>query len=190
MSSYINNASENIISFVKKINNIDLCKSSTRSLLRKLITSLLETIQFPSKHFWITTSNNNEKNQFPMIKLYIFMHVIKFEMNSNYKNVLENCPKMMFQISCYGCLSRVELSNRGKNRCQPVSRLNRHRDLFKLELGYRKLADADSSRPSPTFHQRSKFPLSRGWTTMKRFDRPARLFRAYTRPTARAFWAR
>lgn len=29
MSSYINNASENIISFVKT-NNIDLCKSSTR----------------------------------------------------------------------------------------------------------------------------------------------------------------
>lgn len=112
MSSYINNASENIISFVKKINNIDLCKSSTRSLLRKLITSLLETIQFPSKYFWITTSNNNEKNQFPMIKLYIFMHVIKFEMNSNYKNVLENCPKMMFQISCYGCLLNYRTEER------------------------------------------------------------------------------
>lgn len=82
MSSYINNASENIISFVKT-NKIDLCKSSTRSSSRKLITSL-ETIQFLSKYF--CANNNNDKNQFPIIKLYTFIHTTKFEINSNYNN--------------------------------------------------------------------------------------------------------
>lgn len=96
--------------------------------------------------------------------------------NILHKNFLENFARIVknavpnFLWTAYRALNyRTE---QRKNRCQPVSRLNRLRDLFKLGLGYRKLAmpfvSALSNFP-PTF----QVALSRGWTTMKRFDRSA-----------------
>lgn len=129
------------------------------------------------------TNNNNENNQFPIIKLYIFIHMIKFEINSNYtdksciKIFLENFARIV-QKCCskflVDCLSRVESSNGARKEsipaCVTVEQASRS---VQTRTWVSEIGDADSSRPSPTFHQRSKFPLSRGWMTMKRFDRSA-----------------
>lgn len=113
------------------------------------------------------TNKNNENNQFPIIKLYIFIHMIKFEINSNYTD--KSCMKIsqeLFKNAVPNFLWTVyrALNHRtehGKNRYQPVSRLNRLRDLFKLELGYRKLAmpirlgplQLSTNVPSSHFHE-------------------------------------
>lgn len=79
---------------------------------------------------------------------------------------------MLFQISCGLTIAHWIIVQKKESipACVTVEQASRS---VQTRTWVSEIGDADSSRPSPTFHQRSKFPLSRGWTTMKRFDRSA-----------------